>query len=112
MRPNSSQRGYGSTWRRLRAAFIKANPLCATPGCGRPSSHADHVVPRSRGGQDVWSNLQPLCPSCHARKTAAGDGGFGNRMQAGAAVRVPGCTPDGTPTDPLHPWNTPRGRGV
>lgn len=28
----------------------------------------DHIVPRSRGGQDVLENLQTLCTECNGRK--------------------------------------------
>lgn len=47
--------------------------------CGdKKSSHADHITPKRDGGLDDVSNLQGTCHSCHSRKTAAHDGGFGN----------------------------------
>lgn len=30
----------------------------------------DHIVPLSRGGEDVDGNVQILCRGCHSRKTA------------------------------------------
>lgn len=40
--------------------------------CGRSPTHrdlnVDHVVPRSRGGQDSWENLVVSCRSCNLRK--------------------------------------------
>jgi 5-methylcytosine-specific restriction protein A len=30
----------------------------------------DHVTPLARGGEDVDSNVQVLCKSCHKTKTA------------------------------------------
>jgi 5-methylcytosine-specific restriction protein A len=30
----------------------------------------DHVLPLSKGGEDVDSNVQPLCKACHKAKTA------------------------------------------
>lgn len=31
--------------------------------------HIDHIKPHSEGGSDRESNLQALCPNCHAEKT-------------------------------------------
>lgn len=31
--------------------------------------HADHIVPLSKGGRNVLSNLQTLCYKCHEKKT-------------------------------------------
>lgn len=41
------------------------------------ATDVDHIVPREQGGSDQWSNLQALCHSCHSKKTATEDGGFG-----------------------------------
>lgn len=79
-RPNATERGYGTNWRALRAKLMPPGTLCAC-GCGRKASHLDHIVPRSKGGTDDPSNLQPLARECHGRKTAAQDGGFGNRRK-------------------------------
>lgn len=75
-RGSSTQQGYGQNWRRMRAAFLAANPWCGE--CGAPSTEADHKTPRSQGGSDDWDNLQAMCKSCHSRKTATKDGGWGN----------------------------------
>ena len=31
----------------------------------------DHIIPKREGGTDVKSNLQALCPNCHAEKSIA-----------------------------------------
>jgi len=42
--------------------------------CGQllpPTFETDHIIARADGGTDDASNLQCLCPNCHAFKTAA-----------------------------------------
>lgn len=34
------------------------------------STDVDHIIPKSRGGEDTPENLQGACHSCHSRKTA------------------------------------------
>lgn len=77
-RGSSTARGYGAEWRRMRLYILARDPRCRM-GCGRPSVEVDHITPRSRGGLDLPSNLRGLCKSCHSRKTAGDDGGFGQR---------------------------------
>lgn len=38
--------------------------------CGRYGCQMDHMVARSQGGPSVVPNGLPLCPPCHAAKTA------------------------------------------
>jgi len=79
---SAAARGYASvTWRRIRAAVLQKSPVCVACEYAR-ASHVDHVVPRRRGGTDSAENLQALCASCHARKTAREDGGFGNSRRS------------------------------
>lgn len=33
--------------------------------CGKPASTIDHIVPRSKGGQDSWENLVACCLRCN-----------------------------------------------
>lgn len=85
-RGNSTQRGYGSRWRKKRAAVLREEPLCRhclERGETMQSSEVDHIVPKARGGTDERNNLQGLCKTCHSRKTAQQDGGFGHRRGAG-----------------------------
>jgi len=49
-----------------RAAMIRANHRCETPGCGRTRFlEVHHRRPRSQGGGNEAANLQVLCSSCH-----------------------------------------------
>lgn len=91
-------------WRRLRLAVLRRHPLCAEclrQGRLTPATQVDHVVPIKRGGSP-WDpgNLQPLCASCHSRKTNAQDGGCFNPPRD---KRVDPAT--GRPLDPGHWWN-------
>ncbi len=67
-----------AAWRNdIRPAQLRRHPLCETCTTATPASEVDH-----RDG-NPWnndpSNLASLCESCHSRKTATHDGGFGNR---------------------------------
>lgn len=86
LRASSGQRGYDSNWRKLRLMVLRAEPLCracAAEGRVTEAEHVDHIVPLSRGGTNHRENLQPLCQSCHSRKTATQDGGFGAKRGRG-----------------------------
>lgn len=91
-------------WRELRAFILERDPVCRTPGCERPSTHVDHLLARERGGSDHPDNLAGKCDSCHNRKTAMRDGGFGNKRTEGR-VALPGCDVNGLPIDPGHWWH-------
>ena len=72
-RPNSTERGYDTEWRKTRAAFIKAHPYCQDEaGCLAEATdvhHLDGLGPKGPQGHD-WANLQSLCHSHHSRITA------------------------------------------
>lgn len=36
--------------------------------CGKPAGTIDHILPRSRGGQNTWENLVACCRDCNNRK--------------------------------------------
>ena len=63
-----------AAWRVVRAAFLRAHPLCrecASCGLKVAARVVDHVLPLKDGGERFdWINLQALCVSCHNRKTA------------------------------------------
>lgn len=69
---SASQRGYGATWRRLRAMVLADSPFCAEclrEGKYRSATVVDHIKPKAWGGDDSFENLQPLCTAHHKQKT-------------------------------------------
>lgn len=83
-RGTAASRGYDSRWRRARAAYLRAHPLCqgqaqAHPNEVRAATVVDHVVPHRGDDERFWdeSNWQALCSECHNRKTAREDGRWG-----------------------------------
>jgi 5-methylcytosine-specific restriction protein A len=68
-------------WRAKRKRILKRDPFCVT-GCGKLSRIVDHRIARENGGTDDDDNLQGLCTTCHNRKTAKYDGGFGNQRKS------------------------------
>ena len=73
-------------WRKIRANQLAKWPLCEeclSVGVITPAKVVDHIIPH-RGKWTVFTdteNLQSLCESCHNRKTARFDGGFGNKTK-------------------------------
>jgi len=70
-------------WQRARREQLQRQPTCATPGCDASATDVDHNPPLRQLAAQGISNpdhprwLTSLCHSCHSRKTAAEDGGFG-----------------------------------
>lgn len=48
--------------------------------CGGVGDTVDHVIPRSRGGEDSWDNCVAACAPCNGRK--------GDRTPAEAGMRL------------------------
>ncbi|TWB19201.1 HNH endonuclease [Nitrospirillum bahiense] len=76
-RGTAHQRGYDGDWKRVRAEFIKTNPVCDEPGCGRAAIDADHIVsvreaPHRRLDP---TNLRPYCHAHHSERTRRDQGG-------------------------------------
>lgn len=73
-RSNANRELYGSNrWKKVSAAFRRANPLCAE--CLKndtltQSKVTDHIKPVN-DGVDPWDqdNWQALCISCHQKKS-------------------------------------------
>lgn len=72
----SSQRGYDAAWKKCRALFLLKHARCE---CGARAVDVDHVksVSERPDLRLSWSNLRPMCHSCHSRRTAR-DQGFAN----------------------------------
>lgn len=106
-RGTAHERGYGARWQKARDLFISQHPLCAAcerRGVLASATDVDHITPHKGDYMLFWdrANWQSLCHSCHARKTAQEDGGFGNKGRIRARAD---CGLDGLPVDPQHHWN-------
>lgn len=77
-RGSAASRGYDARWRRIRAMVLAEESLCrecAKQGRIVPARHVDHIDGNVNNMRR--ENLQPLCASCHSRKTAKEDGRWG-----------------------------------
>lgn len=92
-RPQGPKRGEAAVLHRMycnrawvdgRAAYLAMHPLCVeckAEGVLAAAIIVDHIVPH-RGDPGLFydqTNWQPLCKHHHDVKTAAEDGGFGNK---------------------------------
>jgi len=80
-----SSKLYTYQWRRTSKAFLKEHPLCVhceKEGRLTPATEVDHIIPHGGNRKLFWDrkNWQSLCKSCHSKKTAEEDGGFGNKV--------------------------------
>jgi hypothetical protein len=83
---------------------------CTVPGCGSTEGLVcEHIETRPNVSHptrfDTLANTTTLC-GLHDRQTK--EQANGKRRNDGKYI-VSGCSPDGTPRDPSHPWH--RGRG-
>ena len=97
-------------WLRFRYGIEKARGRvcqeCWTPVPKPQKLHADHIYPRSTHPQLALDprNIRLLCTSCHSRKTAQYDNGYGNReRQKQRSGAGDGCYEDGTPRVAKNP---------
>lgn len=76
-RGNSTQRGYGGTWRRFRAAYLRRHPLCESDkGCNDAATEPHHIRRVAAGGPMYdEDNLQALCKPHHSALRGCGGRG-------------------------------------
>jgi len=77
-RGTANSRGYNYKWQKARKAYLIANPLCVSCEAKNILTEAtvvDHIVPHKGNMRLFWdqSNWQPLCKSCHDKKTFSQD---------------------------------------
>nr|DAZ00322.1 MAG TPA: HNH endonuclease [Caudoviricetes sp.] len=77
-RGSAAFRGYDHKWQVARRRYLQNNPLCAA--CMKkdrlePATVVDHIIPHRGNPRLFWDerNWQPLCKSCHDRKTGGGE---------------------------------------
>lgn len=84
-RGSPTERGYGYRWQQTSKAFLRAHPLCQCEDCdeGRKrvtlATVVDHIKPHRGDMVLFWDprNWQAMAKTCHDKKTATEDGGFG-----------------------------------
>nr|DAF35842.1 MAG TPA: HNH endonuclease [Caudoviricetes sp.] len=70
----AEKRMRGRGWMSLReSVLIRDQYQCRQCGCVvlPKDAECDHIVPLADGGRDEMENLQTLCKTCHAEKSAA-----------------------------------------
>ena len=79
-RPSAAERGYGAGWQHIRAEVLTAHSI---PASEWPLYDVDHNPPYNRAIEPDHRKytLTPRLHGEHSQKTAAQDGGFGNRRR-------------------------------
>ena len=82
----ATKRGYGSRWRKARFKYLLTHNFCVrceAKGIVKLATVVDHDEPHRGDMALFWNrgNWQALCVYCHNAKTAAEDGGFGNKRK-------------------------------
>jgi len=70
-RPGPRQRGYDSTWEKVRAMKLAQDPYCNR--CGKPGEDVHHIktIATHPDLRLDLTNLETLCHSCHSKHTAS-----------------------------------------
>ena len=97
-RGSRHERGYGAEWERTRERIMRRDQglcqPCKQRGQITGATQVDHKVAKASDGTDDDENLQAICDDCHSQKTTEDRTGV-----------VHGCSEDGLPLDPKHPWS-------
>lgn len=77
-RGSAAARGYGARWRKYRAGYLQANPLCVlclAAGRTEPATVVDHIQAHKGDEALFWdpANHRALCKPCHDARTDEGD---------------------------------------
>jgi len=85
-RGTAAERGYNRRWRDARAFYLAQYPLCVMcqkEGRVTVATVVDHIIPHCGDYTLMWDegNWQSLCTSCHSKKTALENGGFGKKIK-------------------------------
>lgn len=70
-RDPETRKHYGRAWRKARAAYLSAHPLCVmceAEGRLVPAEMVHHIVPALADGGNDPTNLQSLCTRHHSSK--------------------------------------------
>ena len=75
---SGASRGYGKKWQAFRKNYLASHPLCVEclkQGRYVQATDVDHIIAHRGNMELFWDekNLQPLCHSCHSKKTNAED---------------------------------------
>ena len=101
-RESAASRGYDARWRRARAIYLSAHPLCVMChelGKLTPAGVVDHIRPHKGNQVLFWSeaNWQALCAHCHDS----------HKKRQEMTGKTLGSDASGMPTDSAHHWNSP-----
>ena len=102
-RGSAHKRGYDRRWSRYASGYLQRSPLCvqcAEEDVDRLAECVDHIRPVEwPDDPGFWdaANHQPLCWSCHSRKTVREDGGFRGRVLGPELVFPPDLRPSRPP---------------
>lgn len=95
-------------WSLIRQDILDRDSLTCK-SCNRFGNEVDHIDGDPHNNDP--SNLQTLCRSCHSRKTALENGGFG-KVKAGPVplqpAKIRGFDANGEPLDERSPFFAPR----